>query len=155
MAHPDVLVHVAGGGEKPVTDVTLVRPGRLQVPATAPHPLLQNPVHGLHVHVQVAGLGVAAATQFALVGPVLAVAPHVSLQERGHAELSGTGGAGEGGQGGRGRHSLVLLPAPEGGLGEGALREGGEGEGGGQHQAGRGALGTSRVKNWGGTRDAW
>ena len=149
MAHPDVLVHVAGGSEEPVTDVALVGPGHLRVPAAAPQPLLQDPVHGLHVHVQVAGLGVAAATHFALVGPFLAVAPHVSLQERGHAELAGAGGAGEGQQGGGRRHSLVLLPAPEGGLGEGAPGEGGQGEGGGQHQAGRGALGTSTVSKWG------
>ena len=73
-------------------------------PATSSRPSwLQHPVNSLHVHIQVARLGVAASTDLALVRPVLAVASHVPLQEAGHAELARAGWALKGGcKGGRG-----------------------------------------------------
>ena len=100
-----MLVHVAGGGEKPVADVALVRSRALQVNPTTNScsGRLQHSVNSLHVHVQVARLGVAASTDLALVRPVLAVASHVPLQEAGHAELARAGWALKGGgKGGRG-----------------------------------------------------
>ena len=110
-----MLVHVAGGGEKPVADVALVRSGAFQVnPTTYSCPgWLKHSVNSLHVHVQVARLRVAASTNLALVWSVLAVAPHVPLQQAGLAELAWAGWALKGGrEGGRGRHPLLqLLPA--------------------------------------------
>ena len=64
---------------------------------------LQHPVNSLHVHIQVARLGVAASTDLALVRSVLVVAAHVPLQQAGNAELTRAGGALKGrGEGGRG-----------------------------------------------------
>ena len=83
-------------------------------PATSSRPSwLQHPVNSLHVHIQVARLGVAASTDLALVRSVLAVAAHVPLQQAGLAELAWAGWALKGGrEGGRGRHPLLqLLPA--------------------------------------------
>ena len=100
-----MLVHVAGGGEQPVADVALVRSGSLEMKPTTYSGTgwLQHSVNSLHVHVQVARLGVAASTDLALVRPVLAVASHVPLQEAGHAELARAGRALKGGgKGGRG-----------------------------------------------------
>ena len=73
-------------------------------PATSSRPSwLQHPVNSLHVHIQVARLGVAASTDLALVRSVLVVAAHVPLQQAGHAELTRAGGALKGrGEGGRG-----------------------------------------------------
>ena len=73
-------------------------------PATSSRPRwLQHPVNSLHVHIQVARLGVAASTNLALVRSVLVVAAHVPLQQARHAELTRAGGALKGrGEGGRG-----------------------------------------------------
>ena len=73
-------------------------------PATSSRPSrLQHPVNSLHVHIQVARLGVAASTDLALVRSVLVVAAHVPLQQARHAELTRAGGALKGrGEGGRG-----------------------------------------------------
>ena len=49
-------------------------------PATSSRPSrLQHPVNSLHVHIQIARLGVAASTDLALLRSVLAVAVHVPL----------------------------------------------------------------------------
>ena len=115
-AHPYVLVHVAGGGEEPVADVALVRSRCIEVDSSTTSSRasgLQHSVNSFHVNVQVARLCVAASTDLALVRSVLAVAPHVSLQQAGHVELPWARRALEGGgEGGRGRDSfLQLLPA--------------------------------------------
>ena len=115
-AHPYVLVHVAGRGEEPVADVALVRSRCIEVDSSTTSSRasgLQHSVNSFHVNVQVARLCVAASTDLALVRSVLAVAPHVSLQQAGNVELSWARRALEGrGEGGRGRDSfLQLLPA--------------------------------------------
>ena len=103
-----MLVHVAGGREEPRADVALVWPRGLRVGAGAAS-VHSDAVNRLEVHVEVAGLGVAAAAQPALVRPLVGVGPHVSLQQGRHVELLGTSGAlqgqreGYGGCGGRGR----------------------------------------------------
>ena len=81
-----MLVHVAGGGEQSVADVTLVRsqPLRLRPGPAAVH---QDPVDRLQVDVEVAGLGVTPPTQPALVRPLIGVGPEVSLQQGRHGEL--------------------------------------------------------------------
>ena len=50
--YPDVLVHVAGGGEQSVADVTLVRLQPLGV-RPGPPSVHQHPVDGLQVDVEV------------------------------------------------------------------------------------------------------
>ena len=101
-----MLVHVAGSREEPGADVALVWPRGLRVGAGAAS-VYSDAVNRLEVHVEVAGLGVAAAAQPALVRPLVGVGPHVSLQQGRHVELLGTSGAfqgqGEGYGGCRGR----------------------------------------------------
>ena len=65
-----MLVHIAGGGEESVTNIALVWPAGVYCGSQS---LLQDPVHSLHVHIQVARLRVRAATNLALVRPLLAV----------------------------------------------------------------------------------
>ena len=89
--YPNVLVHVAGGGEQSVTDVALVRPLPLPL-CPGPAPLPPHPVHGLQVDVEVPGLGESPPTQPTLVGPLVSVRPQVSLQQWRHGELFLTGG---------------------------------------------------------------
>lgn len=89
-----MLVHVAGGCEESVTDVALVRSRGLGV-AAGPASVYLYPVNSLEVDIEVAGLGVASATEAAGVRPLLGVCPHVSLQEAGHRELLVTGGTHE------------------------------------------------------------
>ena len=108
LSYPDVLVHVAGGGEQSATDVTLVRPHALGV-RPGPAAVHEDAVYGLQVDVEVAGLRVAPTTKPALVGPLIGVSPHVPLQQGRHVELFITGGAlerhtvdGEASGGGRG-----------------------------------------------------
>ena len=103
--YPNVLVHVAGGCEESVTDVALVRSRGLGV-TPSPASVHMNTVDSLEMAIEVAGLGVASATEAAGVRPLLGVCPHVSLQEAGHMELPVTGGAVEaGGKGGGRRHA--------------------------------------------------
>jgi len=75
-----------------------------------------------------------------MIRPVLIVTSHVSLQQAGNLELTGTGGTGEGGQGsgegGRGRHALVILP-PFVGVGDG---QAGQRHGGRQLELAQGVL---------------
>ena len=103
-----MLVHVAGSREEPGADVALVWPRGLRVGAGAAS-VHSDAMNRLEVHVEVAGLGVAAAAQPALVRPLVGVGPHVSLQQGRHVEFLGTSGAfqgqreGYGGCGGRGR----------------------------------------------------
>ena len=85
-----MLVHVAGGGEQSVANVTLVRPQALGVrPGSAT--VHQDAVYCLQVDVKVPRLGVTPATQPALVGPLVGVAPQVSLQQGGDGEFFITG----------------------------------------------------------------
>ena len=86
-----MLVHVAGGGEQSATDVTLVWPHALGV-RPGPAAVHEDAVYGLQVDVEVPGLGVAPATQPALVRPLVGVTSQVSLQQGGGGELFITGG---------------------------------------------------------------
>ena len=94
--YPNVLVHVAGGCEESVTDVALVRSRGLGV-TPGPASVHMNTVDSLEVDIEVAGLGVASATEAACVWPLLGVCPHVSLEDAGHRELLVTGGTPEAG----------------------------------------------------------
>ena len=97
-----MLVHVAGGCEESVTDVALVSSRGLRITA-GPTSVNVHSMNSLEVDIEVAGLGVAAATEVAGVRPLLGVCPHVALEEAGHMELPVTGGAPEAGGEGGGR----------------------------------------------------
>ena len=88
---PDVLIHVAGGAEQSAADVALVRPHALRL-CPGPAALHEDPVDRLEVDVEVPGLGVAPATQPALVRPLVGVTSQVSLQQGGGGEVFITGG---------------------------------------------------------------
>ena len=105
-----MLVHVAGGCEQSVTDVALVSSRCLRITA-GPTSVHVHSMDSLEVDIEVAGLGVAAATEAACVRPLLGVCPHVALEEAGHMELPVTGGAPEAGGegGGRGHAGGVSL----------------------------------------------
>ena len=91
-----MLIHVAGGCEESVTDVALVRSRGLRVTAGSASIHL-NPMDSLEMDIEVAGLGVASATEAACVWPLLGVCPHVSLEDAGYTELLVTGGTPEAG----------------------------------------------------------